>query len=75
MVWDFVEINPFASASGNIESNLSLLINAINQNLDVSMFGNVIRGSATELIYQDNFFDAIITDPPYYDNVPYAAFI
>jgi putative DNA methylase len=73
MVWDFVEINPFASASGNIESNLSLLINAINQNLDVSMFGNVIRGSATELIYQDNFFDAIITDPPYYDNISYAA--
>jgi adenine-specific DNA methylase len=32
----------------------------------------VKQGSATELPYPDNFFDAVITDPPYYDNVPYA---
>jgi len=29
-------------------------------------------GSATELPYPDDFFDAVLTDPPYYDNVPYA---
>ncbi len=27
---------------------------------------------AQNLEYADNFFDVIITDPPYYDNVPYA---
>jgi len=32
----------------------------------------VQQGSATELPYLDNFFDAVLTDPPYYDNVPYA---
>jgi adenine-specific DNA methylase len=32
----------------------------------------VKQGSATELPYPDNFFDAVVTDPPYYDNVPYA---
>jgi putative DNA methylase len=32
----------------------------------------VQQGSATELPYPDNFFDAVLTDPPYYDNVPYA---
>jgi len=30
-------------------------------------------GSATELPYPDNFFDAVLTDPPYYDNVNYSA--
>jgi len=29
-------------------------------------------GSATELPYPDDFFDAVLTDPPYYINVPYA---
>jgi adenine-specific DNA methylase len=32
----------------------------------------VQQGSATELPYSDNFFDAVLTDPPYYINVPYA---
>ncbi len=32
----------------------------------------VIQASATELPYPDNHFDAVFTDPPYYDNVPYS---
>jgi putative DNA methylase len=32
----------------------------------------VERGSATGLPYADDFFDAVITDPPYYDNVSYS---
>jgi putative DNA methylase len=32
----------------------------------------VSQSSATELPYPDNYFDAIFTDPPYYDNVPYS---
>jgi len=32
----------------------------------------VNQASATELLYPDNYFDAVFTDPPYYDNVPYS---
>jgi len=32
----------------------------------------VLHGSATALPWPDNFFDAVLTDPPYYDNVPYS---
>ena len=32
----------------------------------------VEQGTATRLPYPDNYFDAVLTDPPYYDNVPYA---
>jgi adenine-specific DNA methylase len=32
----------------------------------------VTHASAISLPYPDNFFDAVFTDPPYYNNVPYA---
>ena len=32
----------------------------------------VTQSSATSLPYSDNYFDAVFTDPPYYDNVPYS---
>ena len=32
----------------------------------------VTQSSATFLPYPDNFFDAVVTDPPYYNAVPYA---
>jgi adenine-specific DNA methylase len=35
-------------------------------------YSDVIFGTATKLSYPDNCFDAVITDPPYYDNVPYS---
>jgi len=33
---------------------------------------SVLLASATELPFPDNHFDAVFTDPPYYDNVPYS---
>ena len=32
----------------------------------------IFQASATSLPYPDNYFDAVFTDPPYYDNVPYS---
>ena len=33
---------------------------------------HVLQGSATALPWPEEFFDAVVTDPPYYDNVPYS---
>ena len=33
---------------------------------------HVSQSSATELPYPENYFDAVFTDPPYYDNINYA---
>ena len=33
---------------------------------------HVTQSSATSIAHEDNSFDAVFTDPPYYDNVPYS---
>ena len=33
---------------------------------------HISQSSATELHYDDEYFDAVFADPPYYDNIPYS---
>lgn len=72
MVWDFTEINPFVKISGGAYEALQRMTEAIRAFALVMLPANVSRGSATELPYESNQFDAVVTDPPYYDNVGYA---
>jgi putative DNA methylase len=72
MKWDYPESNLFSGSTGSfsnyVESVLSVKVNSVNSPIPVI----VTQGSATNLQYPDNFFDAIFTDPPYYDNIPYS---
>jgi putative DNA methylase len=70
MVWDFVEPNPFGGASGDFSGIMDKICAVISRIETIE--GTVTRGSATALPWSDASFDAVITDPPYYDNVPYA---
>jgi putative DNA methylase len=72
MVWDFAELGPFGEASGGADGALAWIVSFIQVTAGVPHPANVFRGSATKLAFNDSFFDAVITDPPYYDNVPYA---
>jgi putative DNA methylase len=71
IAWDFAETNPFnpegASWISGIEALPAGLGDARMQNPGV-----VLRGSSLSIPWSDRTFDAVITDPPYYDNVPYA---
>ena len=73
MIWDFAEINPFGNGSGNIRDSLNRSSEAIeNCIFNTNNTSSVIRTSATGLPFESASMDAVITDPPYYDNVPYA---
>ena len=72
MVWDFAELAPFGGASGSPEGALDWIIGVAEAQTAVGIPATVTRGSATALPCPDGMFDAVITDPPYYDNVPYA---
>ncbi|MCR4416752.1 MAG: DUF1156 domain-containing protein [Ignavibacteria bacterium] len=83
MVWDYGEINPFSGSRGDwdlksiidVIANLSNILpsNYIPSPFPHSSVPTITNVSATNLPYPDNYFDAVLTDPPYYDNVSYAA--
>lgn len=76
MVWDFAEINPLGNASGNAEGALTWILKVICQESNSGSPGNIKRGSAMALPVDpeslNGSLDAVITDPPYFDSVPYA---
>jgi len=71
MVWDFSETNPFGPSSGNLASAVEQVAKVIRHCAETGEPGVVVRGSATDSV-DGGPFDAVITDPPYYDNISYA---
>src|SRR5262245_35186977 len=72
MTWDFSESNPFGGASGDIGGQLDYIVAVAEHCARAGSPARVVRGSATELRFEAGEFDAVITDPPYYDNITYA---
>jgi putative DNA methylase len=71
MVWDFSESAPFNEENASWPMALDRVVPAI-ESAAVGRPAVVARGTATSLPWSDASMDAVITDPPYYDNVPYA---
>lgn len=73
MCWDYIESNPFNPEAAGwptaCEKNEKWIKHASQAS---QILATVAQSSVTSLPYPDNFFDAVITDPPYYDNVPYS---
>jgi putative DNA methylase len=77
MNWDYSELNPLSpvltgtwqSMFGQVSETLANLVSIpVSDTPDP----NIQHGSATDLPWGNDFFDAVITDPPYYDNVNYS---
>src|SRR5690349_6671732 len=66
MVWDFAETNRFNDTGANWQACVDAAVSTLSK-LPKGLHPIVIRGSATSLPYDADFFDAVITDPPYYD--------
>lgn len=68
MIWVYAEANPFSGSTGNALGQLDYLVKALER-VPLSGTGHVVQRSATDLP-MTGF--VVSTDPPYYDNVPYA---
>ncbi len=71
IVWDYVEASPFVYFESAMDW-VNRILTHLTQISD-SQYPTVVHGTATALPWPDNFFDAVLTDPPYYDNVNYSA--
>jgi putative DNA methylase len=72
MIMDFAEVNPLANSSGAWVNALEYVCGAITSFSRVPRPATVVRGSALNTAWPDNSFDAIVTDPPYYDSRSYS---
>jgi adenine-specific DNA methylase len=73
MIWDYFELNPMSHATGDWNSASGWILGVAEHTSETSNTpATITQSSATSLPHPDNFFDAVFTDPPYYDNVPYA---
>ena len=72
MVYDFSEINLFADTAGCLPFAMQNETFCIRYFAEVNKPCVVTRGSADRLLYNDETFDAVITDPPYYSSIYYA---
>jgi putative DNA methylase len=74
MVWDYAETNPFGGSVGDWSSSINW--NAVNSVVAAAQAAvnpaSCQRGSAIRLALEDGTIDAVVTDPPYYESVPYA---
>jgi len=72
MIYDFAESNPLAGSSGSWASAITYVGAAVEQFAAVKLAAAVSRGSAMSSPYADSQFDAVVTDPPYYDSRSYS---
>ena len=72
--WDFAELNPLSDSSGNYWACMDWVSRVVEHNThasEKSVAPHIVRQSAISGNNSDKF-DAIVTDPPYYDAISYS---
>lgn len=72
MLWDFAEPPLSGDAAGDFTVTLSTMLEVCNSFDQGMRTGTVAQASAIQYPLPDDSCHAVITDPPYYDAVPYA---
>lgn len=73
MKWDYAEVNVFSGSTGDWKAHHMWVDHFIKKNSWRTVRSpSIARASAASHPLPAGSVDAILTDPPYYDNVPYA---
>lgn len=73
MTWDYAECNPIGGSTGGFSGALDWVKRAVDHLCKAASDAEVtvLNASATEKL-GSSIFDLIVTDPPYYDAIPYS---
>lgn len=73
IIWDFAEVRPMNGASGDLDGAIEWIVRVLEaNNCGYVTTGHVELANASAHLLPDDSAVAVITDPPYYDAVPYA---
>lgn len=72
MMWDFAEPNIFADAAGNYYVTLTTMLKVIRAFSIIATSGQTEQFSANYHSLPNESAQGFITDPPYYDAIPYS---
>jgi putative DNA methylase len=72
IIWDFAEGNPIGNSRGSWNVYFRNTVRILSDYSALWHAGQVERLSATDLSLPDDSVQLFLTDPPYYDAVPYA---
>ncbi len=72
MVWDYTEVNPLSDSSGNYHGALEWVSRCVDHLLESAQSVRITNVQATSATKTSGEYDAILTDPPYYDAIGYS---
>ena len=73
MMWDFCEVSPLSLSTGGFSGACEWIANVLEREARAAVLGgHVENASAAAHPLPSDSADAVITDPPYYDAVPYS---
>jgi adenine-specific DNA methylase len=70
--WDYAEANPFGFLVGSWKQTSEKIGPVIDQLSGGTRTATCRQSSATRLPLSDTSINVVVTDPPYYDQIPYA---
>lgn len=72
MVWDYTEVNPLSGVTGDFGGAVDWIAKVCLHTSEAGKAGSIAPIRAGSAATIDGEFDAIVTDPPYYDAIPYS---
>nr|MDO8114105.1 DUF1156 domain-containing protein [Candidatus Sigynarchaeota archaeon] len=72
MLWDYAEVNPVGNTSGSFANAIEWVSQVVDHLINAALHKpapTIIQSSA---MHTPSDIDLIITDPPYYDSIPYS---
>ena len=71
-VWDYTEVNPLSDSSGNFLGALEWVSRCVSHVLEAAQSAEEANAQCRSAIRTTGEYDVIVTDPPYYDAIPYS---
>ena len=72
MAWDFVEVNPFSQTTGSYSAHIGWVVRFLRHVLAAKLTSGPCIHLQSSRNSVSQKVEGIITDPPYYDAIPYA---